>query len=213
MLLAARVTSKGSPSTTFSPPKWSSLTANTLTEASNDWAFLKGAGSSLTTMKVEDAFALDAVDTATDKVVEPSASTTRGNTSTKLKGDSKSTDSNVSGALPWFNFQRHHSFRQHGHLQTDLDVAKWNWSNPHLIVVWSTPGWSHLPRNQSVFKRERNISMRVLRFKRATMSSRLPRKRRIVGQAEQHHAEHSGLHGLNQRLQSIWQLRRPHQGA
>ena len=128
MLLAARVTSKGSPSTTFSPPKWSSLTANTLTEASNDWSVRKGAGSSLTTVNVADAFVLDAVDTATVNVVDPSASTTTGNAFTKVKGVSKFNDSNVSGALPSFTTSRDMVASDNMGTSPNgrVAVAKWN---------------------------------------------------------------------------------------
>ena len=126
--MAARVTSKGSPSTTFSPPKWSSLTANTLTEASNDWSVRKGAGSSLTTVNVADAFVLDTVDTATVNVVDASASTTTGNASTKVKGVSKFNDSNVSGALPSFNSSRDMVASDNMGTSPNgrVAVAKWN---------------------------------------------------------------------------------------
>ena len=78
------------------------MTANTLTEATNDWVVRNGAGSLLTTLNVDEAFVLEAVDTAMVNVVEPPASTTIGNTSTRLKGATRSTVSKVKDAFPSF---------------------------------------------------------------------------------------------------------------
>ena len=216
MLLAAKLTSKGSPSTAFAPSNRSSLTANTLALTAKDWVVRSGAGSLLTTLNCAEASTFASVDTATVKVIVASASTTSGNSSSKVNGEAMSNASRVKGALPAFETSTPNvaSDNMGTSPNTTSDVTKsksgptTSPSSPWVVG----PNSRRRPHQQTVLNGKRGRTVGVFGFKIQGPLPALPQwKGGGVRQAEQDDPQHTWLHVLHHGLQiprKRWRRRR-----